>query len=182
MSSHLTQYRFVNSKVEPYNPNYPQVFQAIKELLTQALPKVKIEHIGSTAIPAISGKRIIDILIPCSQLDFNHFLSQLEKAGFQRSPFDNLPADRPMKVAGITFQGEHYNIHVHLTQKNSETHLNNIYFRDQLIQNPQLAKEYERIKQENVASGKVEATEYNVAKAPFIQAVLGNRFKAQKPR
>lgn len=53
-------------------------------------------------------------------------------------------------------------------------HLDNIYFREQLRQNPQLAKEYEQIKQQAVRGG-IAATEYNLVKSPFIQRVLQGR-------
>lgn len=82
-----------------------------------------------------------------------------------------------MLVAGINYKQKFYNIHLHLTPRNSEVHLDNIYFRDQLRQNPKLAKKYERIKKETVAAGKVEPTEYNLAKSPFIKSVLINRKK-----
>lgn len=146
MAVELIQYQLTDTKVHPYNLQYPEVFQKIKDLITQLLPNLEIEHIGSTAIPGIYSKPIIDILIPCYPADFYYIISQLKNIGFQATPFKNIPEDRPMLVAGINYQQKFYNIHVHLTPRNSEVHLDNIYFRDQLCQNPKLAKEYERIK------------------------------------
>lgn len=173
----LIQYQLIDSKLHPYNLQYPKIYQKIKDLITQLLPNLEIEHIGSTAIPSIYSKSIIDILIPCLQADFSYIISQLKNLGFQTTPFKNIPEDRPMLVAGINYKQKFYNIHLHLTPRNSEVHLDNIYFRDQLRQNPKLAKKYERIKKETVAAGKVEPTEYNLAKSPFIKSVLINRKK-----
>lgn len=175
MVAHLIQYQLIDSKFEPYDPNSPQVFHEIRDLIVQVLPEVAIEHIGSTSVPGLSGKQIIDILIPGDKLEFNYILNKLEEIGFQNAPFLNIPEERPMKVAGVIFKEKFYNIHVHLTPRNSNVHLDNIYFREQLRQNSQLAREYERIKQEAVNCGKVEATEYNIAKSPFIQSVLKGR-------
>lgn len=176
MAVELIQYQLTDTKVDPYNLQYPEVFQKIKDLITQLLPNLEIEHIGSTAIPGIYSKPIIDILIPCYQADFYYIISQLKNIGFQATPFKNIPEARPMLVAGINYLQKFYNIHVHLTPRNSEVHLDNIYFLTQLRQNPK-AKEYERIKKETVAAGKVEPTEYNLAKSQFIKSVLINRKK-----
>lgn len=175
MVARLIQYQLIDSKFEPYDPNYSQVFQEVKNLILKVIPELVIEHIGSTAIPGMSGKKIIDILIPCSKSKFSEILNKLEEIGFQKSPFLSVPEERPMKVAGIVFKDKFYNVHAHLTSQNSDVHLDNIYFRSQLSQNLQLARKYQQIKQEAVNSGKVEATEYNLAKNYFIQDVIKGR-------
>lgn len=175
MVARLIHYQLIDSKFEPYDPNYPQVFQEVKNLILKIIPELVIEHIGSTAIPGRSGKQIIDILIPCFKLEFSEILNKLEEIGFQKSPFLQVPEERPMKVARIVFRDKFYNIHAHLTPQNSDVHLDNIYFRSQPSQNLQLARKYQQIKQEAVNSGKVEATEYNLAKKPFIQDVIKGR-------
>lgn len=171
----LVQYQLTNSKVVPYEPTYPKIFQKLKGLISAQLPNLEIEHIGSTAIPGIYAKPIIDILIPCSKQDFAYILNKLKDIGFENTPFANIPEDRPMLVIGINFQQNFYNVHLHLTPRNSDIHLNNIFFRDQLRQNPTLAQEYDRIKKAAVTSGIVEATAYNLYKSPFIQSVLQQR-------
>lgn len=175
MTAQFTTYRLLDSKVEPYDSNYPRVFQTVKELITQVISEVVIEHIGSTAIPGMYAKRIIDILMSYPREGWEDLLGKLDLIGFQETPFNNIPEDRPMKVAGVVFSNQFYNIHVHLTSPQSDVHLDNIYFCKQLRQNPQLAKEYEQIKQQAVRDGKVAATEYNLVKSPFIQRVLQGR-------
>lgn len=172
----LVSYHLTDSKVVPYNPKYPEIFYLLKDLISTQLPNLEIEHIGSTAIPGIFAKPIIDILIPCSKQDFTDVLNKLKAIGFEDTPFANIPSDRPMLVARINFQQKFYNIHLHLTSKGSDVHLNNIFFRDQLRQNPTLAQEYDRLKKAAITSGIVEATAYNLYKSPFIQSVLKQRF------
>lgn len=56
--------------LSPYNPKWPSAFDAEKKLLLAALGQivVEIEHIGSTAIPFIFAKPIIDIMIGVNKL------------------------------------------------------------------------------------------------------------------
>jgi len=171
----LVSYQLSDSKVVQYNPEYPKIFQLLKDLISAQLPNIEIEHIGSTAIPGIFAKPIIDILIPCSKQDFTNILNKLKAIGFENTPFTNIPKERPMLVAGINFQQNFYNIHLHLTPKGSDVHLNNIFFRDKLCQNPTLAQEYDRLKKAAITSGIIEATAYNLYKSPFIQSVLQQR-------
>ncbi|PIG95276.1 GrpB family protein [Gloeocapsopsis sp. IPPAS B-1203] len=171
----LVSYQLTDSKVVPYNPKYPEIFQLVKALISIQLPNIEIEHIGSTAIPGIYAKPIIDILIPCSKQEFTDVLNKLKAIGFEDTPFANIPSDRPMLVARINFQQNFYNIHLHLTPEGSDVHLNNIFFREQLRQNPTLAQEYDRLKKAAVTFGIVEATAYNTYKSPFIQSVLQQR-------
>lgn len=142
----LVPYQLTDSKVVPYNSKYPEIFQKLKDFISAQLPNLEIEHIGSTAIAGIYAKPIIDILILCPKQNFTAIVNQLKAMGFEDTPFANIPADRPMLVAGINFRQNFYNVHLHLTTKGSNVHLNNIFFRDKLCQNPTLAQEYERIK------------------------------------
>lgn len=132
MVARLIQYQLIDSEFEPYDPNYPQVFQEVKNLILKVIPELVIEHIGSTVISSMSGKQIIDILIPCFKSEFSEILDKLEEIGFQKLPFLGVPEDRPMKVAGIVFKDKFYNVHTHLTPQNSDVHLDNIrtYARD----------------------------------------------------
>lgn len=49
--------------IVPYNAAWPIFFQEEQERLKRILSEVKIEHIGSTAVPQVSSKPIIDIMI-----------------------------------------------------------------------------------------------------------------------
>lgn len=103
MTAQFTTYKLFDSKVEPYDSNYPQVFQTVKELITQVISKVVIEHIGSTAIPGIYAKRIIDILISWPREGWEYILGKLDLISFQKTSFNNIPENHPLKVIGVVF-------------------------------------------------------------------------------
>lgn len=174
----IIEYRYCNSYLELYDENYPVIFKRIKDLIINMIPNVTmIEHIGGTAILGIKSKPIIDILIPCQRKEFEEILNGLENIGFQKTPFINIPEDRPMKVGGIYYKNKFYNIHVHLTPKNSDVYFDNIFFREQIKNNKNLAKEYESLKEKAIIEGKIEATVYNLVKHGFIQSVIKHRIK-----
>ncbi|MBR9691904.1 GrpB family protein, partial [Candidatus Woesearchaeota archaeon] len=129
-------------------------------------------HIGSTAIPEMPGKNIIDVLIPCETGDFNRILARLDSVGFQKNPYPHVPPERPLSVGAIQYESKKYNVHVTLVQQDSDLHKNNLFFREYLKTHEELAQEYAKVKQRAVKDGQVEAKEYNDAKSPFIRSVL----------
>lgn len=128
----------------PHNPQWH--VQAVKEIfrLSDLLAAFKplINHIGSTAIPDILAKPIIDILIEVEDdIDWLPIRSLMEANGYicmneseKRISFNKgyTPGGYAEKV---------FHIHFHRTGDNDE-----ILFRDYLIEHPETAKEYERLK------------------------------------
>lgn len=176
MISGIIEYQMVQEeRPQVYDPEYAHVFEHIRNRISNKLPDVVIEHIGSTAVSGIKAKPIIDVLIPCKKELFSYILRNLAIIGFQSTPFKNIPEDRPMMVGAILYNNKLYNIHIHLTPEGSDIHLDNIYFREALRESPILAKEYEKYKDEAVEKQLMSADQYNKVKAPFIQAIIAKR-------
>lgn len=167
----IGKYESLESRYHPYDGRAPEVFQKLRQIVLAKLPQAEIEHTGSTAI-GIGGKNIIDALLVCLRQEFAEVLAGLETAGFQISPFQNLPEDRPLRVGSMVFQNKRWLIHLHLAVRGSADHENILFFRDYLRADKQAAEEYVRIKLQAVATGKTAATAYNDEKAPFILSVL----------
>lgn len=78
----MTRYDF-----KPYDPIFPELFNEEKARLLTFLNKpYRIEHVGSTAVPNLGGKGIIDICIEAPSEDTNDVWSSLEKAGYKLRP------------------------------------------------------------------------------------------------
>lgn len=167
----IAEYELLDSQYHDYDANAPAVFEVVKQLIAARLPEVAIKHTGSTAI-GIGGKNIIDALVICESGDFTHELRQLERLGFQISPFVGIPIDRPLRVGSILYQGKRYLLHIHLTTRGSEDHRRILFFRDYLRQHREAAAIYEIMKRDAITDGKIGATEYNDEKAPFILSIL----------
>ncbi len=80
--------------IQPYQKNWIEDFKAIKETLNDALMplNVTIEHVGSTAVPELAAKPIIDIDIVFGEdVDFNDIKKALEKIGYFHNGNQGIP-------------------------------------------------------------------------------------------
>jgi GrpB-like predicted nucleotidyltransferase (UPF0157 family) len=170
----IGKYEVIDSRYHAYDESATEVFEIIKRIIQLQIPELEIEHTGSTSV-GIAGKNIIDVLMVYERHDLVDILTGLEEVGFQISPFQNLPEDRPLRVGSIIHQNQRWLIHLHLTPRGSEDHKNILFFRDFLRANKEAAHQYAKIKQRAVEEGKIGATEYNDEKAPFILSVLAMR-------
>ena len=133
--------------VVPYSPEWPATFEKEAGLLSQALgtAAAKIHHIGSTSIPGIFAKPIIDILVEASSIDEVDARSEeMEAIGFEVLGESGIPGRRYFRkcsYAGLRL------CHVHIFASDSENAKRHIAFRDYLLAHPALAEEYSALKQ-----------------------------------
>ena len=160
----------------PYNPNWPEKFEAEKEKIRQVLGGqiLDIQHIGSTAIPNMSSKPIIDIGVLVSSIDdIDSFVSNLSVLGYQYKP--------DMSSVGRIFFRKGSPVEYHLSiacPKHTFWH-RNVVFRDYLREHPKMATEYEDLKRKNLSE--IQDTDlpdlsrnkiYNNGKGDFVQRIL----------
>ena len=161
-----------NERIElsEYNPRWKISFQSERQVLEHKLSVFLpvIEHIGSTAIPNLIAKPIIDILI-----------------GIRDYPIPDCSIET-MKSIGYEYHGEagvsgrvyftkrqeENNFNVHITLVNGDIWNNNILFRDYLLSNPDVATNYSELKRDIFNSGIVTLLEYSAQKADFILQAL----------
>ena len=132
----------------PYNPEWPSEFEAVQELISNALneEKIVIEHIGSTSIPKMSAKPIIDIMVAIEGLvRSSDIILPLNEIGYEYFPIDTVP-DRLFFAKES--QPEVRTHHLNLVQKDSAFWKNQLIFRDYLANNNQLASEYIQLKRD----------------------------------
>lgn len=165
--------------IEEYNPQWPAFFEAEKKSILNTIKEpciLKISHIGSTAIPHIWAKPTIDILIEVNEnFDKETFIASFLKSGYHYLPRPENPAPYILLAKGYTakgFKGQAFHVHVRYQGNWDE-----IYFRDYLIANPNLAKEYEKLKMELAKKHKYNREDYTEAKTEFIQRVMKNARK-----
>lgn len=80
----LTFERSYPVQVIPYQSRWPQEFQTLKSQMTDALGELalRIDHIGSTSVPGLAAKDIIDVQITVADIQNPAFLDALSTAGF----------------------------------------------------------------------------------------------------
>ena len=133
--------------IAPYDPAWPTRFVAESERIRQAFAThaLRIEHVGSTAVPGLPAKPIIDIQVSVPSLEprdlFHSRLVSLGYAHFSLGAFDLV---YPFYKRPAEWPRTH---HVHLCAPGSEQERNHIAFRDYLRRNPAVAAEYASHKQ-----------------------------------
>ncbi len=166
--------------IAPYNPDWPASFEREKRHLIDCLPAEiirRIEHFGSTAVPGLPAKPIVDMLVEVSDLGDvqRRIVPVLESQGydyFWRPTFgDN---GEPfyawfIKRDAVTHVRTH---HIHMVERNFETHWDRLLFRDYLIAHPDVALEYARLKRELAQTHARDRIAYTNAKSEFINQVM----------
>ncbi|MEM1220222.1 MAG: GrpB family protein [Bacteroidota bacterium] len=154
-------------QVLDYQPHWPTKFQTEallwREILGQVL--VDIQHIGSTSVPSLAAKPIIDILLAVSDLKtLDSYTSEIEKRGYEVMGEYHIPGRRYFRKGGN--QRSH---HVHAFQIGDANLVRHLAFRDYLRAHPAVAKAYGDLKKEIIQHRIQDSISYGDAKEPFIK-------------
>lgn len=159
--------------LEPYIEKWVQDFEIEAEILKNIFADValRIEHIGSTSIPGLSAKPIIDILIGIKKLsDISHVKQSLKGSGyFYRE--NACTADRIFFAKGPEEHRTHY---VHIVEYKGDEWNKLIKFRDYLRKNDKARDDYMELKTELAEQYRNERSKYTKAKNDFIQSIIKN--------
>jgi GrpB-like predicted nucleotidyltransferase (UPF0157 family) len=138
-------------RVEPYNAQWKRLFEEEKARLQTAIGQhvLDIQHVGSTAIPGMIAKPIVDIGIAVTSFEAASVCVQ------------------PVEQLGYEYRGEHMN------EIGSRDWENQVLFRDYLIQHLGLAEEYATLKAGLARQYPTDRDAYTDGKAHFIERVLG---------
>jgi GrpB-like predicted nucleotidyltransferase (UPF0157 family) len=134
--------------IEPYNPRWADLFayeqQAIRESVDASIP-LFIEHFGSTAIPGLPAKPIIDILIGASSQHWTAIIEALKAIKYIH--WENNPnPDREFLVKGMPPFGVRRTHHVHICEIDSPL-WERLLFRDYLREHIEDRNAYASLKQ-----------------------------------
>jgi GrpB-like predicted nucleotidyltransferase (UPF0157 family)/adenylate kinase family enzyme len=159
---------------KPYSKTFPTLFQKEKQRLN-VLNKFTIEHVGSTAVPGLGGKGIIDIGIGASRNKFEEIKSDLLNLGYSFRP-DFSTEDRLYFAAFLPDQEiETRRYHIHVMDKGNSEWSRMLYFRDYLRAHPEALQEYTSIKKSAAQEANEEGEVYRKLKEPFIQKILDHK-------
>lgn len=127
-----------------------------------------ITHIGSTAIPNIQAKPIIDILVELNaDIDWGRIKEKMETAGYIcMSVSDNRMSFNKGYIS-TGYADKVFHIHFHRIGDNDE-----ILFRDHLIAHPEVAEEYEKLKLSLLPKYRNDRDGYTEAKSEFVRRTI----------
>lgn len=158
--------------IRPWDPRSPQVAAIVAGLIAEIRPDLRIEHIGSTAVPGMPGKGIVDLGTEADPADIPAITGAMRGLGFGPQPGpDPWPPTRPMHVGSFDFDGETFLVHVHVHPRGGDLG-QDIRFRDALRADPSLAAAYAAVKERITADagGVSDRDAYQGAKGDWIGA------------
>ena len=129
-----------------WDPRVVEVAAEVIALIRSRRPELAVEHIGSTAIPGMPGKGIVDLGTEADPAEIPAITAAMYELGFGPQPGpDPWPPTRPMHVGSYRFDGEEFLVHFHVHPRGADL-AQDIRFRDALRADPDLAAAYARVK------------------------------------
>jgi 5-(carboxyamino)imidazole ribonucleotide synthase len=164
-------YERLAAEVHEWDPKTVEVARRVGELVRAHRPDLVVEHIGSTSVPGLPGKGIVDLSIETSPADIPGVVAMLYDLGFGPQPGpDPWPPTRPMPVGSLDLDGTRYRIHLHVQPRGGDFP-RDIAFRDALRNDPELRRQYESLKRGITDGGPVEGLRYTHSKTAWILQV-----------
>ena len=159
--------------VVPYDPAWPLQYEEEKTrtLAVIAPFMVCIEHMGSTAVPGLAAKPVIDILIAVRSLaDAPLFLPPLTSLGYEYiQKHETVFPERRYLHRLVNGQHTH---HLHMVERDSNFFKVQITFRDYLRRHPDARDQYAALKLDLAQRYRNDRDAYTDAKSAFIQSIL----------
>ena len=171
--------------VEPYDPEWPLLFEEERRRILGTVGHIVagVHHVGSTAIPGMPSKPLLDIAVLLREFeDGERCIAPLERIGYvHRGLLDDIPGDRsfrkgddpPEGCSDSEGAGRMWRTHhIHMYTLDSPIWHNQVRFRDYLIAQPELAAKYARLKLTLAHKHPNDRESYRAGKDPFIAEVL----------
>jgi GrpB-like predicted nucleotidyltransferase (UPF0157 family) len=158
--------------IADYDPAWPERFAAERERIRAALgpQALRIEHIGSTSVPGLAAKPIVDILVGVADPDDAAALDPaLAAAGYEL---------RVLEPGHRMFRTPAHDVHVHVWRDDGPEVARYLAFRDRLRSSPEDRAAYESRKRELAAREWEEMNFYAEAKSDVVEAIIARGLSA----
>jgi GrpB-like predicted nucleotidyltransferase (UPF0157 family) len=163
-------------RIVEYQEAWPLQFLQVAEHLRATVhgPGTVVEHIGSTAVPGLCSKPVLDILLGVETLrQVEAAIPALVEAGFAYRPeYESQIPDRRYFIKPAASLPR---LHLHAVTVGSKLWDQHLHFRDRLREDAVLRKDYAALKKHLYIIHAGDKVAYTEAKAPFIQRVLASR-------
>lgn len=144
----------------------------VADLIAAARPGTIAEHVGSTAVPGLLGKNVVDLQITADPAEVPEITKALLALGFARQRGQEAwPAERPMLEGTFRYGGGVFLLHCHVVPTNDPDVGQMIDFRDLLRCDPEARRAYAADKR-RIAAQTGDSLEYTHAKGQLIQRLL----------
>jgi 5-(carboxyamino)imidazole ribonucleotide synthase len=170
-------YETLPAPYEDWDPRTVEVARRVAELVNERRPDVRVDHIGSSAVPGLPGKNVVDVAVEIDPAEVPQFARLLTELGFHTTTGARaFPPTRPLLVGSLEHDGRRFRIHFHVHPRGHRVfgreHARDLAFRDALRADPQLRAEYASRKNAIVQTGVKDSIRYSMAKTEWIRAAL----------
>lgn len=152
--------------IVPYDPQWARRFRIEAERIRRALGQAvrRIEHIGSTAVPGLGAKPVVDVLVGVKDPDDEAALRPaLEAEGYEL---------RVREPGHLMFRTAARDVHVHLWHDSDPEVARHLAFRNRLRSSAADRTAYEQLKHRLAGQEWSDMNEYAEAKTELIEAIL----------
>ncbi len=170
--------------IEPYNPNWKTEFESIKQVIATELddlvPKIDIQHVGSTAVKGLYAKPILDIdIIIADKTLLNRIKLRLDKIGYNSKGEQGIPGRYAFRQKSeftplTAIKRKWQSHHLYVCYSGSLALKNHLIFRDILINNDVIREQYSELKKSLTENSAITREEYTSKKTEFIVSVLAS--------
>ena len=153
----------------PYQEDWPRLFAVEKARLQAAVGQyvLDIQHVGSTSIPGLPAKPILDIAAAVENFEAAVVCIQpLEQLGYTYRGEKGIPRRHYFR------KGDPRTHHIHMNEIGSVDWENQILFRDYLLCHPEAVEAYAALKIDLAQQFPADRDRYLAGKAPFIEQIL----------
>jgi GrpB-like predicted nucleotidyltransferase (UPF0157 family) len=154
-----------------HNPEWMVEYEKEAAVLTAVFQPIllAIHHIGSTAVPGILAKPIIDVLAEVGEITaVDAYNPAMAAMGYIAKGENGIPGRRYFRKGSDS----HHTHHVHVFQTGHPEITRHLNFRDYLIAHPETAQAYSKLKMQLAQKYREEPALYTNAKTAFIQRVV----------
>ena len=155
--------------IAAYDPVWPEAYERERAAILGALGDLAsaVEHVGSTAVPGLGAKPIIDMMVGLRELaDHARCVAPLQSLGYEHKGEYGIPGRHYFRKP-VSGSRTHQ---VHMVERGSDFWARPLLFRDYLRANPDEAAAYDRLKRELAARFGADLEGYTEAKTDFIRS------------
>lgn len=156
--------------IEDYDPRWPEQFELLRSRILPVLGALAsaIEHVGSTAVPGLAAKPIIDIdVLLHSAVSLPEAIRRLGTLGYEHRGDLGVPGREAFRCPPDEIPH-----HLYVHGPDSREFIRHITFRNYMRANPEDAQAYERLKRTFAQKYQHDRQAYNQAKTEFVETIV----------
>lgn len=168
--------------ISEYDPNWVNQFNSIKDFLSEVFGNkaIMIEHVGSTSIPEMKAKPVIDVLVVVNKMeDFLEQKSKMVQTGYEWGV--DYIGPNTLLFFKLDPDGEKLE-NIHVCEKDAPNTRQFLVMRDFFCSHPEKAKEYSNLKEANLKRYPEDYPAYRAAKAPFLERMEQEAYKWEESK